>query len=255
MRMSIRRDATPNDIYRQIMAHGQHAGPRGQRVMECHAVQMEFGPEDWFIESEYMPIKLDYVRNELLWYWQGNRDATWISNHAKIWNDCISDYGRLHSNYGYYFNDALPRLLRQFQSDLDTRQAVININRPEHHYPGNKDVPCTMYIGFTYRNLALHTYVHMRSQDAVFGLRNDLPAFQMFKLKLAELMGVVPGRVFLNVDNLHVYERHFDMVNDAYQQDSIGFGPMPFDPYIISDLHAWIGASQSVGEVGEVRGE
>lgn len=241
MRISIRKSASPNDLYRQIMTNGQIAGPRGQRVSEIHSVQFEFEHDDWFIDSEYMPLKHDYVRAELNWYRQGNRDATWIANHAKIWKDCISDYGRLHSNYGWYFYESLPRILRLFTADLDTRQAVINVNRPEHHYPGNKDVPCTMYMGFTYRNACLHSYVHMRSQDAVFGLRNDLPAFQMFKLHLATLMGVLPGRLFLTVDNQHIYERHFDMVNDAWQKNSIGFDPLPFDPYSHSDLLNWIG--------------
>jgi thymidylate synthase len=52
----------------------------------------------------------------------------------------------------------------------------------------------------------------MRSNDVVFGYRNDF-AFQIHVLNmLAEDLGLRVGDVHWNVGSLHVYERHFEMV-------------------------------------------
>jgi thymidylate synthase len=63
------------------------------------------------------------------------------------------------------------------------------------------------------RDEQLIVIVQMRSNDVVFGYRNDYAwqkyvAFHMTKdLKLSH-----PPKIIWHVGNLHVYERHFDKV-------------------------------------------
>jgi thymidylate synthase len=52
----------------------------------------------------------------------------------------------------------------------------------------------------------------MRSNDVVFGYKNDY-AWQQYVLKtLASDLGIEPGAIQWQVQNLHVYERHFNLV-------------------------------------------
>jgi thymidylate synthase len=49
----------------------------------------------------------------------------------------------------------------------------------------------------------------MRSQDAVFGLGNDVPFFSLVQEMVAQLVGIPMGALTVFVESLHVYERHW----------------------------------------------
>ena len=52
----------------------------------------------------------------------------------------------------------------------------------------------------------------MRSNDVMFGYRNDY-AWQEYVLEeMALELNISPGDITWQVQNLHVYERHFDLV-------------------------------------------
>ena len=52
----------------------------------------------------------------------------------------------------------------------------------------------------------------MRSNDVIFGYRNDY-AWQKWVLeKLANDLGAKPGYIIWQVQNLHIYERHFNLI-------------------------------------------
>jgi hypothetical protein len=61
--------------------------------------------------------------------------------------------------------------------------------------------------------------VHMRSQDAIFGMGNDAPCFSMIhEMVFVKLSAFYPELEYGNythfADSFHVYERHFDIVTD-----------------------------------------
>jgi thymidylate synthase len=201
-------------LYGDITRNGIKMNTRGNWVKEMPCpMAMAFQPDEWFIHFTDLKLKWKYVKEELKWYIKGDRKDLSIQNHASIWNDCVDHLGYIQSNYGYYFNDQLSTLVEILSEDRNSRRAVLPINNRMHNYIGAPDVPCTMYISFLIRGDRLCAHVHMRSQDAVFGLRNDLPAFQMFKLRLAERLGVPPGILYILVDSLHVYKRHWDDIH------------------------------------------
>ena len=154
----------------------------------------------------------DYVRAELKWYLEGSKKDLSICDHASIWKDCVDENQEIQSNYGYYVHTQFNSIVEELATDGASRRAVCNINNAEHLYPAAPDVPCTIAMQFLIRNDYLHLIVTMRSQDAVYGLRNDIPAFQMFKLILANELGVKPSTLYINVGSLHVYEKHWDKI-------------------------------------------
>ena len=52
----------------------------------------------------------------------------------------------------------------------------------------------------------------MRSNDVVFGYKNDYAWQQHVLEMLADDLEIAPGFITWQVQNLHVYERHFDLV-------------------------------------------
>lgn len=212
-------------LYDYIM-RGPVVGPRGSSTHEVLNAHMQFPANWWYFDIGDLPANVDYIRTELNWYLDGDRSNHSICDAASIWNKCIDSEGLIQSNYGYYYHQQGDKIIDELREDSESRRAVLSIYDHGHLYPNAPDVPCTLTIQFLIRHGLLHAVVNMRSQDAVFGLRNDIAAFQMFKILLANCLDVPPGNLYLNVGSLHVYERHWEKVHDARLQQArwTGFG-------------------------------
>ena len=96
-------------------------------------------------------------------------------------------------------------------------------NRPsiwvEYNENGKNDFICTNAVTYYIRNDELQSVVQMRSNDVVFGYKNDY-AWQRHVMdrlceeynKLTQGVQIEPGFMHWQVQNLHVYERHFHLV-------------------------------------------
>ena len=96
-------------------------------------------------------------------------------------------------------------------------------NRPsiwtEYQDGGKNDFICTNSVTYYIRDNILHAVVQMRSNDVVFGYKNDY-AWQEYILNkiVADYNASVDdnkidrGFIIWQVQNLHVYERHFHLV-------------------------------------------
>ena len=185
-----------------------------------------------FVASEetiFGDVNDDYVQRELEWYKSMSLYVGDIAGETpKIWREHSSKNGEINSNYGYLifsdenhnqYNEVLAKLLQ----DPDTRQAVMIYTRPTMHDDWNKDgmsdFVCTNTVSYFLRNGFLETVVQMRSNDVVFGYRNDY-AWQKYVQKqlVNDLNGFgvhcAPGRMFWNASSLHIYERHYRLLDD-----------------------------------------
>ena len=125
---------------------------------------------------------------------------------------------------------ALDELIR----NPDSRRASMIYQRPsiwvEYEENGKNDFICTNAVTYYIRNGKLHAVVQMRSNDVVFGYKNDY-AWQLHVLNMmiADINAsnkadrdlgygdmnqedLAAGNITWQVQNLHVYERHFDLV-------------------------------------------
>ena len=76
------------------------------------------------------------------------------------------------------------------------------------------DFMCTNAVQYLIRDGKVNALVYMRSNDAVFGYKNDY-AWQKYVLdSVANDLGLSVGNLYWNVSSLHVYERHFDLIRD-----------------------------------------
>jgi thymidylate synthase len=78
---------------------------------------------------------------------------------------------------------------------------------------------CTNAVQYLYRDGKLNALVYMRSNDAVFGYKNDY-AWQKYVLdQLCDALNISAGTIYWNVASLHVYERHFDLIKDRIYEE------------------------------------
>jgi thymidylate synthase len=196
------------------------SSPRGMPTKELINYSYTVRPGAELLVHTERKLNLAYVKRELLWYLTGRRYDTSIVAFAKIWESCIAKDGGINSNYGQYLmggGHGLDRCVKLLKADRDSRRAVAMILGQHHAHWAGIDQPCTVSLQFLirpdfYDRDELTTIVTMRSQDAIFGLGNDTPAFMLFAKLVAAALNIPVGNLHINVGSLHVYERHFKML-------------------------------------------
>jgi thymidylate synthase len=222
------------DLARQVYKNPDYTcAPRGFKIKEKLGVRFKIkNPRD---RLPYVPIRkfsATYLIGELLWYLAADNSTDWISYYSSFWKHISDDGKTANSAYGARIFKPHERIaggsLNQWQfivdelkSDPDSRRAVIHIRSPWDSVKAKLDVPCTLTLQFFLRHNDLHMVVNMRSSDLILGIAYDIPAFTMFQELLARELGARVGEYIHVSNSLHIYEKHFDMVEDMLKEDSI----------------------------------
>jgi len=209
------------DIFRRLVKTGRLVSPRGQLVIEAENFSYVLPPFVRFCNFQHRKLNVNYIRKEILWYLRGDSTDLSIMQHAKMWKDLVNIDGTINSNYGQYIfgtQNQFDNVVKTLSEDRDSRRASIVILSERHLKMETKDVPCTYSLNFRIRNNTLNMSVHMRSQDAIFGMGNDAAVFSVVhEMVLNALWRVYPdlryGDYFHIADSFHAYERHFEMLS------------------------------------------
>jgi thymidylate synthase len=203
----------------------------GQRTIEMIGAS--------FIADQYSIFgtpNIAYIDAEINWYESESTNIYDIHPYnpepPAAWKYAADKHGNINSNYGHLvFSD---KYFRQFdmafnelRRNPDSRRAQMVYNRPsiwvEFDEGGKSDFICTNAQTFYIRDNILHMVSQMRSNDVVFGYKNDYAWAQYLMDKIvsrwnniAETTGdhepIEKGMLTWQVQNLHVYERHFHLV-------------------------------------------
>lgn len=211
---------TFKQILTRVYTNGHEVSPRGMLIKELNNFTYKLRPYVRFMSFTGRKLNIDYIKREFLWYLKGDRYDTSIGEHAKMWVGLVNEDGSINSNYGQYIFGDQQQFLRaktELIKDKDSRRASIVILSNTHLDSDTKDIPCTYALNFRIRQDKLHMSVHMRSQDAIFGMGNDAPAFSfVHEMMWQALRETYPelkyGDYFHIADSFHVYERHFEMM-------------------------------------------
>jgi Thymidylate synthase len=175
-----------------------------------------------------------YIDAEIKWYESESTNINDIHPNKEppaAWKYSADPHGNINSNYGHliysdkYYNQ-FDNVVDELVLNPDGRRATMVYNRPsiwvEYDEGGKSDFICTNAVTYYIRNNELQSVVQMRSNDVVFGYKNDY-AWQRYVMdRICEAMNdhddrifeedILPGFMHWQVQNLHVYERHFDLV-------------------------------------------
>jgi thymidylate synthase len=208
--------------------------PRGMEIREITdcALVIE-NPILAMYENERRSTQEKYIAAEFLWYFAGRNDLSFIERFAKFWQHVANEDGTLNSAYGnLIFTKKNEHNISQWEwaynsliEDKDTRQAIMHFNMPEHQRQGNKDFVCTLTGIFQIRENKLNFTVNMRSNDAILGTPTDIPFFCVLQIQMLELLKSTYPDLKLGTythfaHSLHIYERHFQLVEEMLKDDN-----------------------------------
>jgi len=209
-------------IFLDLATKGKRIAPRNLPVLELENYNYILSPYNRFCNFERRNLHIQYIKEEFKWYLKGDRFDASICEHAKIWLDTVNSDGSFNSNYGQYVfgtTNQFDRAFEALKNDKDSRRASIMILSKDHLLSDTKDIPCTYAINFRIRENKLNMTVRMRSQDAIYGMGNDVACFSfMQEMMYNSLKEFYPeleyGKYYHSADSFHVYERHFKMLED-----------------------------------------
>lgn len=208
------------DIIHQIEDYKLESNPREMKVKEALMASFDIDPHQPIADFIDRPFNFKYFAGELAWYLKRDKNIDFINHFSKFWNNITNEgTNEVNSNYGSLVlnNEQIGWVVNSLIKDKDSRQAIMFFNNPEFQVEGNKDFVCTLYANFFIRNNTLFMKVQMRSNDIFFGLTFDAPFFSflhqsIYKILLKTYPDLKLGYYFHHVDNIHFYERHFNLV-------------------------------------------
>lgn len=148
---------------------------------------------------------------EFLWYASKSNDVSHMIYYLPKYTDYAEADGTVWGAYGPRIFGGEPSqwetLVATLSAKSTSRQAVIQLFDRTDILEPHKDVPCTCTLQFLLRNGLLELVVHMRSNDAYWGLPHDVFAFTMLQEVLANQLGVKIGKYKHLVGSLHIYDK------------------------------------------------
>ena len=191
-----------------------------------------------------------YIKRELEWFESQSLSIhNFPGGHAPAMWKCAADSdGNVNSNYGWVLwssenggenldltddmRSQFDFIVTELRRDYASRRALCIYTRPSMHVDqklngDGQDFMCTNAVQYSITpDGRLDVIVQMRSNDVVFGYRNDY-AWQAYAAGyvLAELQIDWPslelGTIYWQAQSLHVYPRHFWMLrNEATRKRS-----------------------------------
>jgi thymidylate synthase len=171
-------------------------------------------PSDKVITTPRRKFNQDYAEYEWDWYVKGDRNASEISERAKIWKQMmIPGTNDVNSNYGFFwnYNNQLVKVIDELKRNKETRRAIV-VHYILHEIDQYKyDTPCNDVLNFYIKDDKLQLSVFARSIDLVFGFCNDQYTFAKLMEHVSQKTGYPVGQMHWFITNLHVYPRHYDM--------------------------------------------
>lgn len=161
----------------------------------------------------------DYIRKEIDWYNSCSLTIEDMPKPPRIWEKISGIDGIVNSNYGWCIYSKengyqYGNVLNELSMNPESRRGCMIYTRPSMHRDstahGKDDFMCTNAVNYFIRDNTLYAVVQMRSNDIIYGYKNDW-AWQMHVAKqLAEQLCVDDVKIIWNAASLHMYPNHVE---------------------------------------------
>ena len=232
-------------VLRKHMCMGAiSSAPRGMEIKELMNVMVTIkNPRNRLAYHKDRAYNLPFNIAELVAIITGENSVEFVSYFNKNVAQFSDDGETFYGAYG-------PRVLGQISGLLDkltkedSRQAVINIyDGSKDLYQETKDVPCTIALQFMIRENKLNLTTFMRSNDLFWGYQYDVFNFTMIQewiyneLKsLDKFKDLELGTYTHFATSLHVYERHFKLLESMHSMEAIEMPSIKTSLFIYNTL-------------------
>lgn len=216
------------------------------KQIDCPVTTIYYNPTRRVLMNRWRDANPFFHLFEALWMLGGRNDVAFLSNFTQNMGQFSDDGKTLHGAYGYrwkqhFKTDQLENIIDQLLANPQDRRIVLSMWDPYIDPPvadaGGRDVPCNTQIYFNVKRGRLDMTVTNRSNDAIWGAYGaNAVHMSVLHEYIATAANLPLGRYYQVSNNLHVYERHFELLDlnrvgpDHYQSDSFKSFPLITNP-------------------------
>lgn len=220
---------------------------RGRVVHEILAGQTRISMAHPVVQVEARKLGYKFQAAEAHWILTGDNRLSTILPFSRGIGAFSDDGSRFDGAYGPKIIDQLRYVVDSLLKDSATRQAIIDIWRPNPR--DSSDIPCTLSLQFLIRDGHLNTIATMRSSDIWLGWPYDVFTFTMvssmivLEISRRSQIQVPLGDLFVRPGSLHLYEDNIEEARVIAWEDMQRPIPAVWTPHtydhmetLISDL-------------------
>ncbi len=175
--------------------------------------------------STLRPVAWKSAIKEVMWIYQdASNSLDVLENDYNIhwWNDWeVGDTRTIGQRYGATVRkyDLMNKLLKDLIEEPYTRRHIINLYQYSDFIETSGLNPCAYETVWSVRGEYLDMTLHQRSSDyCTAGCINKLQYVALLMM-VARHVGLKPGNFMHIVENLHVYDRHFENAEILLQRE------------------------------------
>jgi len=220
------------------------------------------------ITSAVRKWSLPLAVGEFCWHLSASNELSFIRYYSSRWNDFADDEQTIRGScYGYRFfrqdeSGASQWTVAQnlLRHDPFTRRAVLLMSQPLAASDIDaRDVACASSLQFLLRDGRLDALLHMRSNDAFWGLPYDVFLFTMLQELMAAELGVELGTYYHSVGSLHLYAKHIQKARNVLEDTTwrdLGMPPLScpdrLERFVAVERALRLGTSDAIRVVSEL---
>lgn len=239
---------------RNIRENGIDRAGRNGNTRALFALQIRSDLADGFPALTTKKLAFKAVKSELLWFLEGSSDdnrlkelngsekTIWTANaEADYWTPKAKFDGDLGRVYGVQWRnwqgpdgstvDQIARVIDKIKNDPNDRRLIVSAWNP-----GELDQmalpPCHMMFQFFVAGDKLSLHMIQRSCDMFLGVPFNIASYGLLLSMVAQVTGKVPGELVLTLNDAHIYENHFDAVDEQLAREPLPFPKLWLNPEV-----------------------
>lgn len=169
-------------------------------------------------------VKPTFIKSfikEVFWIFQDQTsDLDVLENkyNVKYWREWESKDkpGTIGNRYGYVVKkyDQINKLINGLKNEPLSRRHIINLNQIECLESTDGLHSCAFETLWSVRGEYLDVTLVQRSNDVVGAYNANNIQYVALQLMIANTVGLKPGKFTRFVQNIHIYDRHFDVAKE-----------------------------------------
>ena len=231
------------DLLRHVLAHGNQKTDRtGTGTLSVFGYQMRFNLADGFPLLTTKKVHLKSIIHELLWFLQGSTNIAYLKeNGVRIWDEWADENGNLGPVYGYQWRnwpmpdgthiDQITQVVNAIKSNPDSRRLIVsawNVADVDQM----KLPPCHAFFQFYVADGRLSCQLYQRSADIFLGVPFNIASYALLTMMVAQVCNLKLGDFVHTLGDAHIYNNHFDQVNEQLSRDLRPLPKMTINPNV-----------------------
>lgn len=233
------------DLLRYIRDNGTDKSDRtGTGTRSVFGYQMRFNLEEGFPLLTTKKLHLKSIIYELLWFLKGDTNARYLQDHGvRIWNEWADPDGNLGHIYGYQwrswpgydgeFIDQITEAAETIRHNPDSRRIIVSAWNVADLKRMNLP-PCHAFFQFYVADGRLSLQLYQRSADTFLGVPFNIASYALLTMMMAQVCGLRPGDFIHTLGDAHIYNNHFEQVNEQLSRTPRKLPVMKINPEVKS---------------------